>query len=743
VLIKRTFNGKDTLANKERDYMAQTKNDSEVLPEDFSDPSADNALIEPKQDRLGYAPFAKHLADSICQMNFPEGFVIAVYGSSGFGKSTLLNFLTYYLQQKPETEQPIIVPFNPWLFSGGEDITRRFINQLQTVLSKFKAVPKGFISRITDMAKVVSEIPVPYAQAGKALVRLFDDKEKETSDLKEEVEDTLEQQHPRIVVTIDDIDRLTAEDISQLFHLIKAIPNFTNVVYLLVFDQEVVIKTLADTQPIPGEIYLDQIVQASFELPLPDKTSLRRLLFEKLNGILTDAPKPLFNQNRWGNVYFQGIDYFITNPRDIVRLTNILTVTYPAVKGEVNPVDFIAIESLRAFRPKIYDIIHKNPKFFAGNAEAKGSLIPTLDEIKEFHHSWLAEFEDEDKEPVKRLLLQLFPKLEAVWHNTYSPGQDESIWRKQLRICSIEIFPNYFRLVLTEDQFSDAEIKAIFALAKDPKAFGENLVELAHQKRSDGTTQVRAFLERLEDYTEKEIPANCIPSIVKALFDIGDQLLPPEDEPQGMFDFGNDIRIERLISQLLHRIDEQARFETLKEAMSNGTALSIIVREVATLGQEQGKYGADESIPEEEWLQSVEHLEELEEIALKRLRDAAQQNSLLQAPKLSEKLHYWQSWAGEEEVKQWVEKIIDNDEGLVNFLEKFLQKDFSEYESNGTQKTGYRLDPKWLEPYLEPSSIVERISRLDETSELTEDRQNAIAQFIQEYEMQQQGQDPD
>ncbi|MEW5856642.1 MAG: P-loop NTPase fold protein [Cyanobacteriota bacterium] len=723
--------------------MAQTKNDSKVLPEDFSDPSADNALIEPKQDRLGYAPFAKHLADSICQMNFPEGFVIAVYGSSGFGKSTLLNFLTYYLQQKPESEQPIIVPFNPWLFSGGEDITRRFINQLQTVLTQFKAVPKGFISRITDMAKVVSEIPVPYAQAGKALVRLFDDQEKETSDLKEEVEDTLEQQHPRIVVTIDDIDRLTGEDISQLFHLIKAIPNFTNVVYLLVFDQEVVIKTLADTQPIPGEIYLAQIVQASFELPLPDKTSLRRLLFEKLNGILTDAPKPLFNQHRWGNVYLQGIDHFITNPRDIVRLTNILTVTYPAVKGEVNPVDFIAIESLRAFRPMIYDIIRKNYKFFVGNANAKGSLIPTLEEIKDFHHSWLAQLEDEDKEPIKRLLLHLFPKLEVVWHDTYSPAQDESIWRKQLRICSLDIFPNYFRLVLTQDEFSDAEIKAIFALAKDAKAFGENLVELAHQKRSDGTTQVRAFLERLEDYTEKDIPIDCIPSIVKALLDVGDQLLSPEDEPQGMFDFGNDIRIERLISQLLHRLDEQARFETLKEAMSNGNALSIIVREVVTLGQEQGKYEADESISEEEWLQSVEHLKELEEIALKRLRNAAQQNSLLQAPKLSENLHYWQNLAGEEEVKQWVEKIIDNDEGLVNFLEKFLQNDFSEYGSNGTEKTGYRLDPKWLEPYIEPSLILDRISRLDEMSELTEDRKNAIAQFIREYEMRQQGQDPD
>lgn len=723
--------------------MAQTKNDSEILPEDFSDPSADNALIEPKQDRLGYAPFAQHLADSICQMNFPEGFVIAVYGSSGFGKSTLLNFLTYYLKQKPESEQPIIVPFNPWLFSGGEDITRRFIGQLQTVLSQFKAVSKGILGRITNLAKAVSEIPIPYAQASKALVKLFDDKEKETSDLKEEVEDTLEKQHTRIVVTIDDIDRLSAEEISQLFYLIKAIPNFTNVVYVLFFDQEFVIKTLADTQPLPGEIYLNQIVQASFELPLPDKTSLRKLLFEKLNGILGDAPKPLLNQNRWGNVYLQGIDYFITNPRDITRLTNILTVTYPAVKGEVNPVDFIAIESLRVFRPMIYDIIRTNPKFFAGNLDAEGSLIPTLDAIKDFHYSWLAQFEDEDKEPIKRLLLHLFPKLEGVWYNTYPPAQDESIWGKQLRICSLDIFPNYFRLVLTQDEFSDAEIKAIFALAKDAKAFGENLVELAHQKRSDGTTQVRAFLERLEDYPEKEIPANCIPSIVKALFEVGDQLVPAEDEPQGIFDFGNDIRIERLISQLLHRIDEQARFETLKEAISNGNALSIIVREVAALGQEQGKYGADESIPAEESLQSVEHLKELEGIALKRLRDAAQQNSLLQSPKLSENLHYWQSWAGEEEVKQWVEKIIEDDEGLVNFLENLLPKDFSEDGSNETKKAGYKLDLNWLEPYLEPSAIVERMSSLGETSELTEDRKNAIAQFIREYEMQQQGEGPD
>jgi predicted KAP-like P-loop ATPase len=210
-----------------------------------------------------------------------------------------------------------------------------------------------------------------------------------------------------------------------------------------------------------------------------------------------------------------------------------------------------------------------------------------------------------------------------------------------------------------------------------------------------------------------------------------------------MFDFSNDIRIGRIISQLLRRLDEQARFEMLKEAMSNGNALSIIVREVVTLGQEQGKYEADESIPEEEWLIGEQHLKELEEIALKRLRDAAQQNSLLQVPKLPEKLYYWQSWAGEEEVKQWVEKIIENDEGLVNFLEKFLQKGISEYRSDEIEKTGYRLDPEWLEPYLEPSLIIDRVRSLDETSGLTEDQKTAIGQFIQEYDTREHSKDSD
>ena len=713
--------------------MAPKQSKNEVETENLNQLAADNSLKDPKTDRLGYAPFAKHLADSICQMTAPEGFVIAVYGAWGSGKSTLLNFLVHYLQQQPENSQALVVPFNPWLFAGDEDLTKRFFDQLQSAVGTLKYVPKGWKDRIADLANVVSEIPLPYAQAGKAVANLFDDKEKDTSDLKEEVEASMEQEQTRIVVTIDDIDRLDTEEIKKLFRILKAIPNFTNLIYVLGFDKEIVIKALADVEGISGEVYLERIVQVDFELPIPDKTLLRRLLFEKLDAVLADTPKQLFERAHWGNVYFKGIDPFITNIRDLVRLTNQLSVTYPAVKGEVNVVDFIAIECLREFCPTIYDIIRKNPNFFAGDADNKDFSGNALDSLQDFHNEWLAEVQEQNREPVKRLLSCLFPRLQVVWGNTEGAARQNLTSCRQKAVSSLEIFPIYFRMALPEGELSDTEIQASLALAQDAQLFGENLVELANQKRPDGTTKVRAFLERLEDYSEKEIPASCISSIVQALFDVGDRLLPPEDEPCSMFDFGNDIKIRRIIWQLLRRLDEPVRFEVLTEAMLTGNAASTIADAVAVLAQQHGKLGVSLPLPEAERLVNAERLKELEDIASNKIRDAARQNTLLQAPKLPENLYYWRSWAGEDEVTEWVQQVIADDSGLADFLEKFLEKTVDNSESDVVEK---------IEAYLDLPEMVDRVRSLAENSELTEAQKTATGQFLQEYDTRQSGQEP-
>ena len=98
--------------------------------------SSDKPLTDPENDRLGYSPFAERLAESLLAMAPADGFVVALYGSWGSGKTTVVNFIVRYLECRPEEDQPIIVHFNPWWFSGRENLIRAFFDQLQGGLDR-------------------------------------------------------------------------------------------------------------------------------------------------------------------------------------------------------------------------------------------------------------------------------------------------------------------------------------------------------------------------------------------------------------------------------------------------------------------------------------------------------------------------------------------------------------------------------------------------------------------------------
>ena len=56
---------------------------------------------------------------------------------------------------------------------------------------------------------------------------------KDVEKLKTEISTLLHSQPRRIVVMIDDIDRLTSEEIRQVFRAVKSVGDFPNVTYLL------------------------------------------------------------------------------------------------------------------------------------------------------------------------------------------------------------------------------------------------------------------------------------------------------------------------------------------------------------------------------------------------------------------------------------------------------------------------------------------------------------------------------
>nr|WP_199332130.1 P-loop NTPase fold protein [Anabaena lutea] len=696
--------------------------------------SADNPLTNPKDDKLGYAFFAENLANSICKMSPPDGLVMAVYAPWGSGKSTLLNFIIHYLEQKPEDEQPTVVPFNPWWFSGQEDLTKSFFDQLRGVVNeKWKSQGNLFLKQLDSLADRVSTIPDAKAKIFATVVKTLR-QPKDIYKLKEQIEKTLRDQNKRILVVIDDIDRLTAEEIRQLFRVIKAVANFPNVIYLLLFDKDVVVKALKGIQEMDGEAYLEKIVQVPFELPLPDKLSLRRLFEADLQKIFADTPEELFQKDHWREVYLQGIEHFITTPRSIRRLINTLMVTYPAVKGEVNSVDFLAIETIRVFCPLIYNVVRHNSEIFSSYR-----LNPTLasfmndEEMSQFHNDWIKQIDEKDKKAVKNIMMLIFPGIRKAirQQNLITTSEGLVRYRNQLRICVGEIFPRYFRLAIPEGDISNAEMKAISALANDSQAFAEKLLELSNQIRPDGTSRLKLFLQLFRTLDEKDIPLNVISSILEALFQVGDKLLTVNDRINSFFHIGTKDEIEFLIEKILERIEKENRGKLLQETMQNGKAIFTIVWLIVVLRQQHSKPEATSSKPEEERLLNAQQLEELERLALDKIRKSAIQRDkiqydLLKVPKLQEILDFWRDLGGVEEIKEWVKKVIEKDQNLVELLENMLFKDI---------KGSYKLDPQWLSPYLEASEIINRVRNLAEDAGLTETQKVAIQQYIKEYEM--------
>ncbi|MGA9100279.1 MAG: P-loop NTPase fold protein, partial [Methanotrichaceae archaeon] len=275
------------------------------VPITYSD---DNPLSDPTYDPLGSAPFSRLIAQSISRIHPKNGIVIAINGPWGSGKSTVLNFVLHYLQNDFADPNVEVIRFNPWWFPGREDLTHLLIS-----LIRIRLGDKGhedLKNRLADLSELVSKIPiVPGIEAGEFIAKKLRDQPDLVS-LKDRIDELLRSSGKRILVIIDDIDRLTPEEICDLFRTVKAAGNFPNVIYLLAFDTGIVVKSL-ERELIPheaGKDYLEKIVQVPFSLPLPDKIALRDLLTGKLNEIIAGTKEENFSTSYWQNMYFLGLD---------------------------------------------------------------------------------------------------------------------------------------------------------------------------------------------------------------------------------------------------------------------------------------------------------------------------------------------------------------------------------------------------------------------------------------------------
>lgn len=704
---------------------------------------SDLPLEDPANDAYGYAPFASRLAAAIVGNKGPQGLVLAVHGKWGSGKSTLLNFIRHELRQLPEENCVVIVDFNPWWFEGREQIASQLLSEFSAQLpDKLKFAREAakllgkYSKEIASAAATYSghswiKAPVQWLAGRVPKLKAFAEPEG-VPKLKQRVAAALTASGKRFVFFVDDIDRLTPDEARDFFRAVKALADFPEVVYVLFFDREEVAKALQASLGMDGETYLEKIVQAPFHLPAIDKQQLQQKLFNGLDSIINAYPVPFeFDQDRWAEVFSNGLENLVKKPRDIVRLLNALSVTYPAVAGEVNPVDFIALEFLRVFEPRVYGSIREAREMFCG---APSQLDYEKIEQTAYFEAWSRALPEASRHWLADLIGRLFPKVSQLLGISSFATSDVGDWRKELRPCDSENFNIYFQFGVPPGHVSRIELDL---LAGQPTV--EGMASMMLEARAvifpDGHSKARDFVDRLRDLENLE-PSQAA-KLIEALVDTGYILLRKEDEQSGFFSMPNRWRLSGLISRQLERLSVPERQALLMRLAETSPGLWSLVG----IADDVLKGKRTPSKAPNSMVDLDDGFAEALTMAVGQRLDHATVDQLMVMPELDFIVHRWGQWGNPNRISEAFEPLLQNDDDLLRLIDKFVR--------TGSTTTGwkvtetYYLSMKPLAAVMDVQKIEPRVRALLSRPGLTIRQQTALKRFCQGVQAIAEGKDPD
>jgi predicted KAP-like P-loop ATPase len=363
--------------------------------------SADSPIRTRNEDALDYWPFAESLAKGLTQRIPRDGFVVGVQSRWGMGKTSAIYLILQAIREiessKPSHQQTKIQNFNPWLFSGLETLAKGYLSQLGRVIQETlgDATPrktsqfvekliKGGAEFVGGMAAlgavaVTGGAAAPVALPLKSVVsgalsfgaHVLDTRSLET--MIDDLSTHLMSIDCRVLIIVDDLDRLQPDELRQILTLVKTFGNLPNVTHLLAYDRDIISSALESSRSLEPSseklpTFLKKIVQAEFDLPSPSTNGLNRLLERKLASIFGE--KPEIDIEAWMLLKRTALQNYIRSPRDVLRLCNVLSVIWPGVQGEIYFPDLIAIELFRLHEHQTYDLIRQHTDFLLGRGPA-------------------------------------------------------------------------------------------------------------------------------------------------------------------------------------------------------------------------------------------------------------------------------------------------------------------------------------------------------------------------------------
>jgi predicted KAP-like P-loop ATPase len=517
--------------------------------------AADNPIRTPEHDRIGRAVAAEHFANRILALDAREGLVIGVLGPWGSGKTSFVNLTRAHL----ESNAVPVLDFNPWMFSGAEQLVEHFFSELSAQL-KLKPGLAEVGKDLEEYGEIFSNLTwLPFVgswiERGQDLTKLIGGvlqrKKDGVAGHRAKVDKALRELTQPVVVVLDDIDRLTTAEIRDIFRLVRLTANFPNIIYVLAFDRKRVEDALSE-HGVPGRAYLEKILQIGFDLPSVPHHVLNQQVFECLNAELDALPvAQTLDHNLWPDVFMEIIRPLITNMRDVRRYATAVGGTVRTLGTQIALVDVLALEAIRVFLP---DVFHRMPGAVAalttpsdGGYRARGDQDPLKAEVQS-----LIEAGGSKSQVVTALIERLFMAAQRHISGMNYGGEWSGRWLRERRVAHADVLRLYLEQVASDGLLAFNQAEIAWAKMGDIDAFSAHL-------RALDLAQIEDTISALEAYEDEITPERVLPGVVTLL-----NLLPtlPEKE-RGMFGFGTQMSVGRVVYRLVRSQNSEAFVEAV------------------------------------------------------------------------------------------------------------------------------------------------------------------------------------
>lgn len=362
----------------------------------------DEALPQGDQDALNISSYKNALVDFIKRTDTP--MTIGVQGEWGSGKTSLLNQIWSDLEKFNQEDDSIDdfkqIWINSWehsLLCSPEECLMKIINEIilelldaDTDKKRSDKIKDGVNNIMKGALRIGSSLTLGTA-AVQTVDEIFSDNSNSIKELREQLKQLVAEikklptnRYGKIIIYVDDLDRIEPKDAVSILELLKNIFNIQDCVFVLAIDYQVVVKGLVGKfgKPTPENdwefrAFFDKIIQLPFSMPMGNY-DIANYVIGLLDKINFYAGEDQLDEEL--------IDKFVSksiggNPRSIKRLINSLALikilndiedgdkSDGALTDKNTAMVMFAMVCLQIAHPEIYQLFADNPNYKDWNEE--------------------------------------------------------------------------------------------------------------------------------------------------------------------------------------------------------------------------------------------------------------------------------------------------------------------------------------------------------------------------------------